>query len=91
VEDTLSIQVAKRGVITLPKSLRDRYDIQEGDDLTLLDLGGTFVLSRKHSQIDDLADRVAGLLQERGETLESMLQTLRQERERVFRDQYPQT
>ena len=91
MEDTLSIQVAKRGVITLPKSLRDRYDIQEGDDLTLLDLGGTFVLSRKRSQIDDLADRVAGLLQERGETLESMLQTLRQERERVFREQYPQT
>jgi AbrB family looped-hinge helix DNA binding protein len=90
VEDTLSIQVAKRGVITLPKSLRDRYDIQEGDDLTLLDLGGTFVLSRKRSEIDGLADRISGLLQERGETLESMLQTLRQERERVFREQYPQ-
>ena len=90
MEDTLSIQVAKRGVITLPKPIRERYGIQEGDDLTLLDLGGTFVLSRTRSQIDDLADRISGLLQERGETIESVLQTLREERDRVFGEQYPE-
>ena len=90
MEDTLSIQVAKRGVITLLKPIRERYGIQEGDDLTLLDLGGTFVLSRTRSQIDDLAGRVSELLQERGETIESMLQTLREERDLVSDEQYPE-
>ena len=54
-------------------------------------LGGTFVLSRTRSQIDDLAGRISDLLQERGETIESMLQTLREERDRVFDEQYSET
>lgn len=91
MEDTLPIQVAKRGTITLPKPLRDRYAIQEGDDLTLLDLDGTFVITRRRSEIDTLADQVQKALQEKGESLESMLQALREERERVFDEQYGQT
>ncbi len=41
------IQVAKRGVITLPQDLRKQRDIQEGEVLTLLDLNGVFVLTQK--------------------------------------------
>ena len=74
MQDTLSIQVAKRCTITLPKAFRDRYHIQEGDGLTLLDLGGTFVLTLARSQIDDLADQIGQALREKGESLESMLQ-----------------
>jgi AbrB family looped-hinge helix DNA binding protein len=90
LDDVLTIKVAKRGTITLPKPLRDRYHIQEGDGLTLIDLGGTFVLTRGYCQVDDLADAVGQALRERGESLESMLQTLREERARVFGEQYPE-
>jgi len=54
--------------------------IQPGQQLTLLDLDGVFVLSLKPSQVDALADRLADELAGRGETLESMLQTLREVR-----------
>jgi len=89
LDDVLTIKVAKRGTITLPKPLRDQYDIQEGDRLTLIDLGGTFVLTRDRSQVDDLASCVGEALREQGKSLESMLQTLREERARVFGEQYP--
>ena len=79
---SMTIHVAQRGLITIPKSLRQAYGIQPGDALTLLDLGGVFVLSRKPSQVDELADRIAADLQGKGESLESMLQALREERER---------
>ena len=89
VERTRTIRVAKRGTVTLPKPLRERYNIQEGDDLTLLDMGGVFVLSPVRSQVDELADRISEALREKGGTLESMLRVLREERERVFTEQYP--
>jgi bifunctional DNA-binding transcriptional regulator/antitoxin component of YhaV-PrlF toxin-antitoxin module len=79
--DTITIQLAQRGVLTLPKVLRENYNLQPGDSLTLLDLGGVFVLSPVHSEIDALAERLTNSLTERGETLETMLQTLREERE----------
>ena len=78
---SITLQVAQRGLITIPKALRDIYNIRSGDALTLLDLGGVFVLTPQRSEVDALAERIAAQWQDKGETLESMLQTLREERE----------
>ena len=80
--DAMIIELAQRGILTLPKALRERYQLQAGDSFTLLDLGGVFVLSPRRSEIDSIADRLKNELTEKGETLESMLHTLREERER---------
>lgn len=90
MKDVLTIKVAKRGTITLPKVLRDQYQIQEGDYLTLLNLDGVFVVSRGRSQVDELADEIGNALREQGESLESMLTVLREERARVFAERYPE-
>ena len=79
---TLTVRVAQRGLVTLPKALREAYDIRPGDQLTLLDLGGVFILSPRRSEVDAIADRLAQEWKSQGETLESMLQALREERER---------
>jgi AbrB family looped-hinge helix DNA binding protein len=81
MNNTFQVQVVRRGVITLPKELREKNDIEEGDLLTLIDLGdGVFVLSSRRSQVDKIADKLAMEWQESGETLESMLKTLREVR-----------
>ncbi|RME49970.1 MAG: AbrB/MazE/SpoVT family DNA-binding domain-containing protein [Caldilineae bacterium] len=79
---TITLQMAQRGVITIPKSLRESYGMQPGDTFTLLDLGGIFVLNPQRSEIDAIADRMAAQWREDGESLETMLQALREERER---------
>ncbi len=76
------VQVVRRGVITLPRQVRVANNIQEGDTLTLIDLGGgVFVLSPFRSQVDEVANRLARQWQEAGESLESMLKTLREVRD----------
>ena len=80
--DTMTVQLVQEGAIKLPQTWRESYNLRPGDSLTLLDLGGVFVLSPRHSEIDALADRLTQTLVERGETLESMQQALREERER---------
>jgi len=82
MNSTFTIQVVRRGVITLPKELRDANRIQDGDTLTLIDLGdGLFVLSPRRSSVDDAANRLAAQWQAAGESLESMLKTLREVRD----------
>jgi len=81
-EEALLIQVGRRGALTLPKRLREKYNIRSGDMLTLLDIGGTFVLIPKASIVDRLADEIARELQEKGITLEEMLRSLQGEREK---------
>jgi bifunctional DNA-binding transcriptional regulator/antitoxin component of YhaV-PrlF toxin-antitoxin module len=79
---SMTLQMAQRGVITVPKELRELYGLRPGDSFTLIDLGGVFVLSRRRSEIDAIADKVAAQWGENGESLETMLKALRDERTR---------
>jgi AbrB family looped-hinge helix DNA binding protein len=82
MNNTFQIQVVRRGVITLPKELRDANHIQEGDILSLVDLGdGILVLSPRRSKVDEVANHLAAHWQASGASLESMLKTLRDVRE----------
>ena len=83
-----TLQIGQRGVLTFPKSVREAYKMQPGDPITLLDLGGVFVLSPRLSEIDDLSARITESLVEKGQDLESMLKVLREQRER-YGDQDP--
>ena len=79
--DTFQVHVVRRGVITLPKKLREQNNLNEGDVMTLIDLGdGVIVMSPRHSRVAQMADRLAKDWRETGETLESMLATLREVR-----------
>jgi AbrB family looped-hinge helix DNA binding protein len=81
MNNTFRVQVVQRGLITLPKELREQNRIDEGDTLTLIDLGdGVFVMSPRRSRVDAIADNLAKAWQDSGETLESMLKTLREVR-----------
>jgi len=79
--NTFQVQVVRRGIITLPKELREQNNIEEGDVLTLIDLGdGVVVMSARKSRVDEIADKLAREWRDSGETLESMLSSLREVR-----------
>jgi AbrB family looped-hinge helix DNA binding protein len=77
-----TLQIRAKGNITLPAALRKKYGLEEGEVLTLIDLGnGAFMLTPRRSRVDEVADKIRVELEARGETLESMLKTLREVRE----------
>lgn len=69
------------GSVSLPAEFLDKYRLEEGDTFTIVDLGnGSFLLSPRRSRVDELADQIRVELEARGESLESMLRTLREVR-----------
>jgi len=88
---TMTVQIRRRGVLTLPAELRRRYDIDEGDAFTLVDLGeGSFLLTSQVSRVAHLGDQVARLMEEQGVTVDEILETLDEEREAYYREHYVQ-
>jgi len=79
---SIELQMAQRGIITIPKSLRESYGMKPGDTFTLIDLDGVFVISPRRSEIDEIAAKIADRWAAEGGTLESTLQALRDERSR---------
>jgi len=86
---TTTVQIRRKGVITLPAELRRQYGLDEGDVFTLVDLGdGSFLLTPQLSQVARLGNQAARLMEEEGVTLEEMLEALDQERETYYQEHY---
>ncbi len=55
---SITVTIRKRGVITIPGKLRERYDLRPGDVLRIIDLGeGCFVVAPGVSRFDHWAGR----------------------------------
>lgn len=77
-----TIQIRSKGTITLPNDMRKKYGLEEGEVLNIVELGnGAFLLSPRRSRVDELAEKMRVDLEASGESLESMLTTLREVRE----------
>jgi AbrB family looped-hinge helix DNA binding protein len=81
-----TIQVRKRGVVTLPAELRDKYGIEEGDTFRVIDLDGIFVLTPMVPMVPELAREIERARLEAGLSTEELLQSLREQRERYAQE-----
>ena len=79
-----TIQVRKRGVMTIPSDLREKYSIQEGDTFQLVDMDGIFVLTPMVPMVPELAREIERFRKESGVSMEEIMQGLREERERYY-------
>ncbi len=72
-----TLQIRRKGIITLPANLRKKYKLEEGQTLTIIDLGeGTILLTPKVSQVDKLANQIAERFKDENITFEDLLQAL---------------
>jgi AbrB family looped-hinge helix DNA binding protein len=76
---TKTIQMRKKGSVTIPKELRKRYRIDEGDPLTLIDLGEGFFLSPRRSVLPKLVAEIESLRQKSNITLQELIQGVARE------------
>ena len=79
---TTTIQVRQRGVMTLPADMREKYGIQDGDTFQFVDLDGIFVLTPMAPIVPELAREIERLRIEAGFSIEELLASLREIRER---------
>lgn len=81
MKTSYKVQVGRRGVITFPKELRDQNNITDGEILNLIELSNNvIVISRRRSRVDEVANKLAQEWRDSGESLESLLTSLREVR-----------
>jgi AbrB family looped-hinge helix DNA binding protein len=80
-----TVQLRQRGVLTLPARLREKYRLEEGDALTVLDLDGAIVLSPRAAVVPKLAAEIERLRTEAGLSVEDLLEGLPRYRPHVKR------
>ena len=83
-----TIQVRKRGTLTLPAEVRERYNIKPGDSFRLLDLDGIFVLTPMVPMVPELAREIERARLEAGVSVDELIQGVREQRERYYVEKY---
>ena len=86
VPNSYTVQIRQRGVVTIPTELRREYGLDEDDVLTLIDLGGVFVLSPKISMVPKLAREIERKREQAGVTLEELIDSVHEERSKYVRE-----
>ena len=81
-----TIQVRKRGTITLPVTLREKYRLEEGDPITLVDLGEGVYLSPKRSLLPKLAQEIERLMEKHGVSTEELIEGVAEQRAKYGTD-----
>ena len=76
-----TLQVRERGVVTLPKALRERYGLATGDALRVVDLDGVFLVAPLAPIVPAIAREIEALRQAAGLSTAELLAGLRRQRE----------
>jgi bifunctional DNA-binding transcriptional regulator/antitoxin component of YhaV-PrlF toxin-antitoxin module len=82
----LTVQVRERGLITIPADLREKYGVETGNILRLVDLDGIFVLVPMVPMVPELAREIERARLDAGLSIEELLTSLREQRERYYQE-----
>lgn len=72
-----TVQIRKKGTLTLPIELRKRYQLDEGDPVTLVDLDEGIFISPKTSVLPKLVAQVEALREKENISLAELIQGVR--------------
>jgi hypothetical protein len=84
----LTIQIEQQGTLSLPPELQTKYELNEGDALTLIDLDGIFLLTPKLSIVSKLAGRIEQLRLKEGFSIENLIEGLDEQQQRYYEEKY---
>ncbi len=79
-----TVQIRKKGTLTLPMEFRKRYQLGEGDPVTLIDLDEGIFLSPKASVLPKLVSQIETLREKRNISLAELIdgvQTIRNQKD----------
>jgi len=80
------IRLRGRGQITIPQEVRDTLSVDEGDILTLLQVGEFILVSPKQPKVPQLTDRIATLMEQERVSLADLLAGLEEERKAMWQE-----
>ena len=77
-----TLQIRKRGALILPISLRRKYRLEDGDPITLIDVGDGIFLSPRAALLPKLAGQIESLREKYNISLADLIKGVAEEREK---------
>jgi AbrB family looped-hinge helix DNA binding protein len=79
-------QIKARGQLTIPKKIRETSDLEEGQVVSILPVGGALIITPKRLELEEARKQIRKIVKASGVSLEDLLAGLKEEREALRRE-----
>lgn len=83
-----SAEVKSRGQLTIPKKIREAGYLDEGQDVTIIPIGDSLLVSPRILKLNDIRRELRKMLKNSGLSLQDLLDGLKDERSRNYNKKY---
>lgn len=77
------IRLQKNGTIVVPQDIQEKFNLQEGDLLNLIEIEGMILLTLQPSKVAQLADQIVTIREKSKISLDELLQGLDEQRKEI--------
>jgi bifunctional DNA-binding transcriptional regulator/antitoxin component of YhaV-PrlF toxin-antitoxin module len=85
---TYTTEIKSRGQLTIPKKIRERGVMEEGQVVSLIPLGDSVLITPRRLPLDEARREIKKLLKAAGISAEELLAGIQEEREDLFEETY---
>jgi len=83
-----SAEIKSRGQLTIPKRVREAGQLEEGQSVSIIPIGDSLLVTPKTLKLEDARRELRRIMKASGVSLESLLEGLGEERDRLYRETY---
>ena len=80
--------IKTRGQLTIPKQVRKRGALEEGQVVTIIPIGDSIIITPKRIELDEARRQIRRILKSAGISPQDVLAGLREERGSLYREKY---
>jgi AbrB family looped-hinge helix DNA binding protein len=84
----LRSQIRERGQLTIPKEIRDKGALYDGEAVTIIPVGDSILVTPKKLGLDEARREIRKLMKRSGVTAEELLEGLKEERAKLYEETY---
>lgn len=82
-------RMSSKGQVTIPKSVRERLNLKEGDKVAFIEENGKITITKASTlSFNRLANEIARMAEEKGITEEDLLKDLKRVRKELWNERY---
>lgn len=81
-------EIKSRGQLTIPKKIRDEYNLEEGQLVSIIPVGDSIIITPKMLELDEARRKIMRILKASGVSIEKLLEGIEEERETLYKETY---
>lgn len=81
-------EIKARGQLTIPKKIRDKGQLEEGQAVSIIPVGDSVIITPRHLTLDEARRQIKRMLKDSDLSVEEILKGIKEERRSLYEETY---